>query len=481
MTLVASVSDQSTLTIRLHDGRWIDVALFGSTSITSDVRNHHFDLSWRRANVAWHDSAAKVLIDLLSTHSPAYAHNCNQFVGRLAERLVTKETSGQSLLLSDLEEFPNYQPISGWPFVQAVLGRWQKRELPWLDPDIISFLRRPDKWEEAGKGQYFALIANDPERGALTKQELQSVYQALNTASADGDISVEDWALTSFLIGTGVRPVQIARARKTDVKQTAGPEGQELTLFITLAKTREARKETRWARKCQIQLAEVLLAYLDTPAMRRAAPDEPLFLDSSYKITARLMKVFRVLRTHSDRLGAPIPLFPYRFRYTLGTRAIAMGASDEVVARLLTHTSLHCVQFYRAAMPFLQKPIRDAIGNEMSIIGRAFKGRMIDTLADASRAGDDSALITAYEHLNGIDVGACGTHAACHLNAPRACLICNKFEPFREAPWEALRAVLEEDLATESEPRIREITEEQIKAVDDIIAERDGMRGAEAA
>lgn len=347
--------------------------------------------------------------------------------------------------------------------------------MPGLDPSIADFLRQPEKWEEKGKGQYFALVVNDPERGALTSQELQSVYRALNTAYSRDEISIEDWALTSFLIGTGVRPVQIARAQKRDVKETPGPEGRELTLSITLAKTREATKSTRWVRKCQMQLAEVLLAYLDTPAMRSSAPDAPLFFESSAKVTARLMTVFSVLKTHSDRLGTTIPLFPYRFRYTLGTRAIALGASDEVVARLLTHTSLHCVKYYRAAMPALQAPIRDAIGNEMAIIGRAFQGRLIKTLADATRSNDESALITAYEHLNGIDVGACGTRAECHLDAPRSCLTCIKFEPFQEAPWENLRAVLEKDLATENEPRIRQITEEQITAVDDIIAERDKL------
>ena len=112
-------------------------------------------------------------------------------------------------------------------------------------------------------------------------------------------------------MGTGIRPVQIARAKKSDVIETTGPEGREFTLLITLAKTREAKKETRWRRKCQTQLAEVLQAYLSTAEMKEAGPQAPLFYDNSQTVQQRLKLIFDGLETHSDRLDGPIPLFPY--------------------------------------------------------------------------------------------------------------------------------------------------------------------------
>ena len=142
---------------------------------------------------------------------------------------------------------------------------------------------------------------------------------------------------------------------------------------------------------------------------------------------------------------------------------------------MLTHTSLHCVRYYRAAMPSLQAPIAEAIGGEMTIFARAFQGRLIESLGQATRKDDESALITAYEHLNGQDLGACGTRARCYQDAPRGCLTCNKFEPFREAPWEELREVLVRDRDIETSERIRNITQEQIAAVDEIIAERKAL------
>lgn len=461
--------------VRLLDGRLVTVNLYGTNSFSSDKGNHRIDYSWRVQGLRWHASLAEILVGLLSTHSLAYAAQCALQCSFLVGLVQRASPSCEQLMLEHLEDYPRQRPISTWPFVQSTLARWAERRLFGLDKRIVSFLSQPEKWEEKGNGSYYALVANDPRRGALTEQELRNVYHALNDAYATGRISTGRWALCFLLIATGVRPIQIARMKVSDVISTGGPEGIEMTLLITLAKTREAVKSTRWRRKCPTQLVEVLSAYLKTPKMAAASPTDPLFFDQSVNVINNLHAVFDQLRTHSDRLKGPIPLFPYRFRYTLGTRAIALGARDEEVARLLTHTSLHCVRYYRAAMPSLQAPISEAIGDEMTVFARAFKGRLIESLEEATRKGDESALISAYEHLNGHDLGACGTRAQCYQDAPRGCLTCSKFEPFREAPWEALREVLVQDRDTEKSDRIRNIAQEQIDAVDEIIAEREAV------
>ncbi|MCW2393800.1 MULTISPECIES: tyrosine-type recombinase/integrase [unclassified Sphingobium] len=458
--------------VRLLDGRLVTVNPYGTNYFSSDQGRHRYDYSWRSQELQWHDSLGEILIGLLSTHSLAYAEQCAIHCGFLIKGLAGASIPCEKLMLEHLEDYPQRRPISTWPFVQATLARWAERRLPGLDPQIAKFLSQPEKWEEKGNGWYFALVANNPSRGALTEQELRNVYHSLNQAYANGSISTDQWALCFFLIATGVRPIQIARMKVKDVVITTGPEGVEMTLIITLAKTRDAIKSTRWRRKCPTQLVEVLSAYLKTPKMAAAKPNDPLFFDQSIKVAKGLRIIFDALETHSDRVKGPIPLFPYRFRYTLGTRAIALGARDEEVARLLTHTSLHCVRYYRAAMPALQAPIGEAIGDEMTIFARAFKGRLVESLEEATRKGEESALITAYEHLNGQDLGACGTRAQCYQDAPRGCLTCSKFEPFREASWEALRDILVKDRDTEKNDRIRNITQEQIDAVDEIIAER---------
>lgn len=460
--------------VTLLDGRRVTLDTTGKNWVESDIRVHMLDFSWFEPHVTWKASAFQVLKGLLSTHSLVYAGQCLSFFGRFASEVTSSLPESDNLSLLQLEQWPAKYPLSGWPFMQAVLNRWTASGLPGLGQDIRAFLAQPEKFEEEGNGWYFALVANDPERGAFTEQELRSVREGVNRAFEERHISLRDWAMTWFLVATGVRPVQIARMTVGDVLFTLGPDGDEATLLIPLAKGENQVVRDRWKRRAPSVLSEVLARYLASPEMREAAAETPLFDDQSVKVSARIERVFRHAETYSERLRGPIPVFPYRFRYTLGTRALAQGASDHEVARLLTHRTTHCIQYYRAAMPMLQRPIRDALGPEMTFLAHAFQGRLIGTLEEATRRGEPGAVIRDFAHMMGQSLGACGTRAECHQDAPRACLSCSKFEPLSDAPWERFLDVLLDDLTHEEEDRIRLITQEQVDAVRGIIAERDG-------
>ena len=125
-------------------------------------------------------------------------------------------------------------------------------------------------------------------------------------------------------------------------------------------------------------------------------------------------------------------------------------------------------------MPELQKPIREALGKEMGYFARAFQGKPISGLHEATRAGDPDAVITDFMRLMGMPVGACGTRAECHQNAPVACLAgCAHFEPLLSAPWETLMAFLVADQEIETELRIRQINHSAMSAIQQIITIRD--------
>jgi integrase len=474
MVLATKKTSAQGRDIRLYDGRRIVVDLATPFTIKSDTSSYRFDYSWHIGGVVWSESFISILVGLLQTHSIEYSHSCAYYVRRFVKDVLHPRLDPASpLLLKDLGDWINRYGIAAWAFMQAVLSRWADSKLPGLDPDIVSFLRQPTKWETKGKGWYFALVANDPERGAFTEQELQSIHSGINCAYEEGRISTKEWALVWYMIGTGIRPVQIARSKVGDVQIVTGPQGKEAMLMVPLAKKHTSDKSKRWVRKAPTQLAEVLVEYLASASMCTVDSETPLFFDQSYRVNQCLADVFKQVKTYSTRLGGPIPIFPYRFRYTLGTRAIANGASDHVAARLLTHSTTHCIQYYRASMPALQKPLQEAIGKEMSFFAHAFQGRLIDDFNDATRKGDPRALIIDFAHLMGQSLGACGTRAECHLHAPRACLMCAKFEPFRQAPWESLLAILIDDREAEQEDRIKSITQNQINAVHEIIAERD--------
>jgi integrase len=466
--------DRTLDVVTLPDGRRFEMDLFGLTMVPNDTGDHMFDFSWVAQNSDCHRSAATLLRGLLFTHSVDYAAQCTRSLGALISEADTAHGGPiSSLALSHLADWPIRHGTQTWRFLRAMFRKWIQAGLPGLDTELIAFVNEPEHFEEDGDW-YFALVANDPERGAFTEQELKSIRDGLNKSFEEGNVSLEDWTLVWFLIATGVRPVQIARMTLGDVIVTTGPEGKEITLLIPLAKGQQQVGKGRWRRKSPSVLTEVLLRYLQLPRFASGDPGTPLFCEQSNEVAKRIRAVFGIVRTASERLGGnSIPIFPYRFRYTLGTRAIQLGASDHEAARLLTHRSTRCIHYYRASLPTLQKPIADAIGPEMVFIAKAFQGRLIGTLEEATRKGQPGAVIRDFAHLVGQKLGACGTNAACHQNAPRACLTCRKFEPLRTAPWEQFLDVLREDLDAEEEDRIRLITQEQIDVVLEIIAERD--------
>lgn len=348
--------------------------------------------------------------------------------------------------------------------------------MPGLTDELKDFLKHGQKWEEKGNGAYYTLVTNDPSRGALTDQELHNLHAALNLGYANGTVIQADFTLCWFFIGTGVRPIQLARMKKRDIQIVEGPEGDEVTLRIPLAKGEQKDKQEYWLRRAPSVLAECLVEYLNSPTITSIGVDDAVFPGGSRALSMRLSHCFAGLETYSERLEERIPVTPYRFRYTLATRALAHGASDYEVARLLTHRSTSCIQFYRASMPQLQNPIRQAIGKELEYFAKAFQGRLIQDLSEATRSGDESAVISDFLRLVGQKVGACGTKAECHQNAPIACLYCPFFEPLADAPWEMLLASLKADQDTESEDRIRLINHNAMSAISEIMERRDTMK-----
>ncbi len=412
----------------------------------------------------------EVLTDLLCTHSEQYAILCAT-AARAAHTHSTLLSNVPVQLTSIADFIESGVPKSYQGFIRPVLQRLRDIEPDLFDENMVSFLSSGRRWEEKDQGCYFGLMTNCPESGALTDQELHNLHGALNLSYANGEISMQDFTLVWMCIGTGLRPIQIARMLRSDVSIHDGPEGKEVMLRVPLAKGEGGNKGEFWLRRAPSVLAEALITYLESST---ESPQNPLFFETSPAIAQRVKAVGERLDSWSDRLGTKIPISTYRFRYTLATRALAHGASDWEVARLLTHRSTSCIQFYRASMPELLNPIESALGKEMGYFARAFQGRLINDLSEATRKDEGEAEIMDFLHLTkGETIGACGTRARCYLNAPVACLSCSRFEPYREAPWEELLASLTEDANHEVEERIKLINLNAMSAIKGIIDERD--------
>ncbi|MGA3843340.1 tyrosine-type recombinase/integrase [Ralstonia nicotianae] len=358
-------------------------------------------------------------------------------------------------------------------FVVPWLRRWTEAAEPGIAKEVNIYLSDTNGSFEGRS--YVALRTNDPERGPLTQLEMNSLIGAMNEYFADGRVSLLTYALMWLFIGTGVRPIQIARMRVGDVRFDEVPGSTDVYLFIPLAKGEGAYEGQRWGLRAPTVVAEVLRAYIEHYKLND--PAGPLFPDarnSSVPVSIDTLKntVRRVgerLKVFTSRLDGPIPLFPYRFRYTVGTRAVELGANDHVVARLLTHRTTWSIKHYRAATAAGQRTVIGALGDELETIHKAFRGTIVTDLSDATRAGEAQALIRDFERLTGRSMGACGTRVECLQLTPIACLTCRHFEAFEDAPFEELRSSLKAEQEEEGELKIRQIYDEPIAALDDLI------------
>lgn len=466
-------SSGKTDKVVLLDGRIMEIQM-GRHQKTVDRDGHSkpMRLDVLTPGNIFHESIYTSLKTTLSTHSLSYNNTILYAFGSWFELPEMRQKDHIDIAEINLL---NQIPVNYRAFVMPLLRRISDLSLPGLSDHVLDFLKHPYKWEEKSTGAYFGLITNDPERGALTEQEIHNIHHELNRAYSKRTISQADYTICWFFIGTGVRPSQAHRMDKKDVI-IHSKTGMEVTLKVPLVKGVMTASQEYWVRRAPTVLAECLISYLDKhPPANVSGIHDPLFDElSSHALGYRMSSIIRKLDTYSERLGTKIAITPYRFRYTLATRALAQGASDYEVARLLTHRSTSCIQYYRASMPELQKPIREALGKEMGYFARAFQGKPISGLHEATRAGDPDAVITDFMRLMGMPVGACGTRAECHQNAPVACLAgCAHFEPLLSAPWETLMASLVADQEIETELRIRQINHSAMSAIQQIITIRD--------
>jgi hypothetical protein len=224
------------------------------------------DLGWIDMGTRWGPSCFDAICHLLATRAITTAVVYNSAFRRFALDVLCRKKDLASLIsLSDAEAVPQVMPISYWENIRCVLRIIQFLRLPGVDDDLFEFLDNPEKWEEAEKGWYVALLTNDPRRGALTEQELSSILNGVTRAYQEGRISEGDYAVVMFFVSTGVRPIQVARMRASDVLITPGAEQQEVTLTIPLAKGRRQKTEARWKRRAPTQLAEILIRYNHMP------------------------------------------------------------------------------------------------------------------------------------------------------------------------------------------------------------------------
>lgn len=451
-------NDPTERQIALLDGRTITVPLFSTYSLENHDRLNvtlKFGIFFKKSTLD--QALANIITDLLSTHSIKYISAILHAFE--AWTLSPDFTNSNEIDLPKLQLLHKIQ--SSYPaFILPILRKLSLNFPELITDEVKDFLNNPTSWEERNPA-YFKLIVNDPEKGVFTTQELENLHNNLNLAFSQKKLNQFDYTMAWFFIATGARPVQLSRLKFNDINIIQN----DVMIKMPLAKGKGIIDQGFFLRKAPTILADCLIRYISKFTQKNI--DTPLFDLNPNEISTRIKVIFENLDTYSSRLEGKIPVNAYRFRYTLATRALANGASDHEVARLLTHRSLSCIRYYRASLPELQKPIQDALAEEMSFFAHAFKGKIITSLNDATFK---NSAIADFFRLAGKNIGSCGTQAKCYQNAPISCLTCPYFEPLIDAPWGSLLDHLLDDQAKEQEERIKEISTQAIEAVKEIMS-----------
>lgn len=198
--------------IILLDGRLIELSIGGTYKISDiDGNNQLLRLETLEPGNSLHESIYTCIKTTLATHSISYVVSILYGIKSWLE--LPQMHSKSCIDINDISLL-NKIPVSYRAFVIPLLRKIAAVKLPGLSEEVIDFLRHPHKWEERSRGEYYALITNDPEKGALTEQEIHNIHSQLHLAYSTSEISLADYTICWFFIGTGVRPSQAHRIKK---------------------------------------------------------------------------------------------------------------------------------------------------------------------------------------------------------------------------------------------------------------------------
>ncbi|HCP54936.1 MULTISPECIES: site-specific integrase [Pseudomonas] len=392
--------------------------------------------------------------------------------------------------------------------LRIVIKQWHAMGYPGIADEVIQVLC---KWRLKAGEKGYAVQSMCPESGPLTDTEMQGVVEAVTTAFGEGRLALVDTALMLTFALTGRRPVQVTALKIKDlIKQTSKDGIDRFVINFPRAKqfyqgwrrsfSKFPINEDLWL-VLQQQAAAVQREFTNmiggkVPA--KLVPELPLFpnlsvLDPNVGLEEQLRMDYLHMRTSktgglmcrvseainvtSERTGQPINLFPYRFRYTLGTNLAREGKREYVIAEALDHTDTQHVGVYVKNIPDIVKHINKAVALRLAPLAQAFQGVIVVSEKDAVRGNDQASRIT-----NGSKgVGTCGSYGFCGAMAPIACYTCNKFQPWLGGPHETVLEELinERDRVLEqtNDLKIASVNDRLILAVSDVVNRCRAMMG----
>jgi len=380
--------------------------------------------------------------------------------------------------------------------MRGFFKKWVELRLPGLDSKVVTWL---DEVRLKGNLKGEAVRTLDPTAGAFSDIEYQGIIAALNDQFAKGGIELEDYILVWLFLALGARAVNLAALKVRDIKKV-NTSGGAPSYLLQVPRAKQRGKPPRSEFKVRKLVADVG-ALVDNYAqsvrtkwshLLTNPEDLPLFIKlgggvefdglehhcNSDDLATRLEDIFEVLGVESERTNKPLRITTRRFRYTLGTRAAAEGASELVIAELLDHSDTQNVGVYLEAVPKILERIDKAMAIHLAPMAQAFAGQLIDNEAQAKRAGDPRSRIVGPEAPKK-PFGSCGHFGFCGAAAPIACYTCRSFQPWRDGPHlEILKSLIAERervLVETGDARIASVNDRTILACAEVVRMCNGV------
>ena len=374
--------------------------------------------------------------------------------------------------------------------MRGFFKKWLELRLPGLDPKVVTWLGEV-RLKGNLKGE--AVRTLDSTTGAFSDIEYQGIIAALNDHFAKGGIELEDYILVWLFLALGTRAINLAALKVRDIKKVNTSSGApSYLLHVPRAKQRGKPPRSEFkVRKLVTDVGILVETYAQSVRTKWshlvADPEDlPLFIKpgggvefhglehhcSSDDLATRLEDIFDVLGVKSERTNEPLRITTRRFRYTLGTRAAAEGASELVIAELLDHSDTQNVGVYLETVPKILERIDKAMAIYLAPMAQAFVGQLIDGEDQAKRGGDPRSRIVGPEAPEK-PVGSCGHFGFCGAAAPIACYTCRSFQPWRDGPHlEILKSLIadrERVLAESDDARIASVNDRTILACAEVV------------
>ena len=491
------------------------IELYSSPKLKVSKAGYSFDVNTNK----WHlnkDITISFQKEVLSI-DPAVHHGFRLALARYAEMYSADHALNMynrfQALVRDTEcNVINVQVIRNWRamlddehewYLGALRGfliSWYDFGYKGIDKEIVDVL---EKMTLAGNKKGVAIANRCPETGALTQNEQIAVTNELIDLFSEGHISLECYAYFSILQSSARRPVQIRQLKSEDLLRKKGTNGA-INYYLNFPRAKQRgvgfREEFNKLaiteelylilKNLVCQQEDWLTEQLERPLTKIEKRLVPLFIDkkcvtkilpstkrgdtlldvldsdfahmSVKQLESHFMKkVNRLNQSISERTGEIIPLTARRFRRTRGTNLGRKGVSAFIIAEALDQSDTQNVKVYTENTADTVTYIDKAVGKQLAPFAKAFKGEVIDSLADAERGRDPTAQIP---NRDAEAVGACGTNNFC-IKGYEACYLCEKFRPLVDAPHQKFL----DSLYAEKEARLKSTKSEEYASTKDTL------------